>query len=239
MSESEVLAVDGDPREHTRRRIVEVAAELLARQGREAVTTRAVAERAGVQAPTIYRLFGDKDGLLDAMAEWGFQTYLAGKVNGPSSGDPVDDLRAGWDLHVAFGLANPGLYTLMYGDPRPGRASPAAVRAASILRAHIGRVAAAGRLKVREEQAANLMHASGCGTVLALLALPEGQRDLSWPPLAREATIAAITTDSPVLQTPGPVGAAVALRAVLPGTTVLTDGERTLMREWLDRVAAS
>jgi AcrR family transcriptional regulator len=36
--------------------------------GRRAVTTRAVAAGAGVQAPTIYRLFGDKDGLLDALA---------------------------------------------------------------------------------------------------------------------------------------------------------------------------
>ena len=95
-------------RDETRERIVATAAELLARDGREAVTTRAVAAAAGVQAPTIYRLFGDKTGLLDAVAEHGFQTYLAGKGARPESADPVEDLRAGWDLHVGFGLANPG-----------------------------------------------------------------------------------------------------------------------------------
>ena len=105
-------------RDATRERIVETAAALLARGGREAVTTRAVATAAGVQPPTIYRLFGDKVGLLDAVTEHGFRAYLADK--GVASADPVADLRSGWDLHVGFGLANPGLYALMYGDPGPG-----------------------------------------------------------------------------------------------------------------------
>jgi hypothetical protein len=37
---------------------------------------------------------------------------------------------------------------------------------------------------------------------------------------------------------PGPVGAATALRAVLDDVATLTLGERAVMREWLDRVAA-
>ena len=40
---------------------------------------------AGVQPPTIYRLFGDKVGLLDAVTEHGFQTYLADKGARPES----------------------------------------------------------------------------------------------------------------------------------------------------------
>src|SRR6476620_4467363 len=114
----------GNMRDATRERIVETAAELLAGGGREAVTTRAVAAAAGVQPPTIYRLFGDKVGLLDAVAEHGFQAYLRQKGERPAAGDPVEELRAGWDLHVGFGLANPGLYALMYGDPQPGAPSP-------------------------------------------------------------------------------------------------------------------
>jgi len=97
----------GNMRDATRERIVETAAELLARGGREAVTTRAVATAAGVQPPTIYRLFGDKVGLLDAVTEHGFRAYLADK--GVASADPVADLRSGWDLHVGFGLANPAV----------------------------------------------------------------------------------------------------------------------------------
>jgi AcrR family transcriptional regulator len=60
-----------------RAQIVEVAAGLLASGGRDAVSTRAVAAAAGTQAPTIYRLFGDKDGLLAAVLEYGFATYLS------------------------------------------------------------------------------------------------------------------------------------------------------------------
>ena len=52
-----------------RDRIVDAASALLASGGPSAVTTRAVAADAGVQAPTIYRQFGDKDGLLQAVAE--------------------------------------------------------------------------------------------------------------------------------------------------------------------------
>jgi AcrR family transcriptional regulator len=220
----------------TRERIVATAAELLARDGREAVTTRAVAAAAGVQAPTIYRLFGDKMGLLDAVAEHGFQAYLTGK--GVATTDPVADLRAGWDLHVGFGLANPALYALMYGDPRPGAASPAAARAMTMLHALVGRIAAVGRLRVAEEQAVHLVHAAACGCVLTLLATAECERDPALSGLAREAALAAVIADAPAVAAPGPVGAAVALRAALADTDVVTNGERGLLREWLDRIAA-
>jgi len=191
-----------------------------------------------VQAPTIYRLFGDKDGLLDEVTEYGFRAYLAQKAVRSTTGDPVDDLRAGWDLHVGFGLANPALYALMYGDPRPDSPSAAAVEAEHMLRRHIRRVAEAGRLRVGEEQAAHLFHAAACGTVLTLLGLVEEQRDPALSHLARDAALRAITIDAPVLKAPGPVGAAVALRAVLDGVAALTAGERAVMQEWLDRVAA-
>ncbi|OUD88107.1 HTH-type transcriptional repressor ComR [Clavibacter michiganensis subsp. michiganensis] len=122
-----------DPRAGTRDRIVDVAADLLRASGRAAVTTRAVSEAAGVQAPTIYRLFGDKEGLLDAVAEREMTRFSAAKaeaVRAAAAGaaDAVDDLRAGWDATIAFGLANPDLYALM-SDPARGPGSPA-VRAA-------------------------------------------------------------------------------------------------------------
>ncbi|MFD4527271.1 TetR family transcriptional regulator [Streptomyces sp. NPDC058470] len=109
-------AVDSDTaavgREQARQRVIEAAADLLAREGRDAVTTRAVAVAAGMQAPAIYRLFGDKDGLLEAVAEHGFAAFLATKNVEARPQDPIEDLRAGWDLAVEFGLANPAPYTL-------------------------------------------------------------------------------------------------------------------------------
>ncbi|MFC6005082.1 TetR/AcrR family transcriptional regulator, partial [Streptomonospora nanhaiensis] len=171
-------------------RIVQAATELLAEGGREAVSTRAVCARSGVQSPTIYRIFHDKQGLLDAVARQGFERYLADKAGLPASADPVEDLRRGWDLHVGFGLANPALYTLVYGDVRTGRQSPAAALGAAALAERVRRVAAAGRLRVSEERAAHLMHSAGRGLTLTLIELPEERRDPALSALAREAAIA-------------------------------------------------
>ncbi|HST84426.1 MAG TPA: hypothetical protein VLL08_21995 [Kineosporiaceae bacterium] len=52
------------------------------------------------------------------------------------------------------------------------------------------------------------------------------------------ACISAITTDDSTLETPGAVGAAVALRATLPDVTALTEAECGVLTEWLDRIAA-
>jgi AcrR family transcriptional regulator len=233
------LSVVSSPRDDLRARILSAAAELLVDGGRDALTTRSVAAAAGVQAPTIYRLFGDKSGLLDAVAEHGFATYLKQKKVREFSPDPVENLRAGWDLHVGFGLANPALFSLMYGDPRPGAEPAAAAVGHQILKQRIRDLAVAGRLRVSEERAAYLVRASGCGTVLTLLSMPEDRRDLGLSEVAREAVIAAITMESPAFESPGPAAAAIALRAVLPESIPLTGAERHLLEEWLDRLAVS
>lgn len=226
-------------RDDTRTRIISAAIDLLASGGRDALTTRAVADAAGVQAPIIYRLFTDKRGLVDAVAEYGFATYLQEKKGRGYSSDPVEDLRAGWDLHVEFGLTHSALYLLMYGDPRAGVKPPAAATAYEILKQHVRRVAVAGLLRVSEEKAANLIHASGCGVVLTLLAISEDERDMSLSQTARETVIAAITAKSLAIESPSLATAAIALRAVMPERTALTDAERHLLEEWLDRLAES
>ena len=207
------------------------------RTGAEAVSTRAVSAAAGVQAPTIYRLFGDKQGLLDAVAAHGFASYLATKTATEPGDDPVQDLREGWDLHVGLGLAHPALYRLMYARTGPG--SPAATAAVDVLAKHIGRIAEAGRLRVPEDRAVGLVRAVGEGTTLTLIATPEGQRDPLLATSAREAVIAAITTDAPALPDPGPVPAAAALRAALPDVDTLSAAELGVLREWLDRITGA
>jgi AcrR family transcriptional regulator len=224
----------------TRDRIVEAAAALLAEGGRSAVSTRAVSAAAAVQAPTIYRTFGDMQGLLDAVASHGFADYLRSKTARERHPDPVEDLRRGFDLHVGFGLAHPALYTLIYGEPRPGGGSPAQREAEVVLAGLVRRIAEAGRLRVSEERAAHLVHSAGCGITFTLIGLLPEDRDPALVELARESVLAAVTTDPPTPQGPdaGPVSTAVALRAVLPRLGALSDAERGLLREWLDRVAA-
>jgi AcrR family transcriptional regulator len=237
----------------TRDRIVAAAARLLTEGGRDAVTTRSVSGAAGVQPPTIYRLFGDMDGLLDAVASYGFAGYLRTKVEREHAADPVDDLREGWDLHTDFGLANPAFYALIYGDPHPGEQRTAAIEATAILRGLVHRVAAEGRLLVTERQAVDMIHNAGRGVTLGLIGTAPADRDRTVSDRVREAILAAVTTAPAADSTPvgGPTGRAaedpasaarhaIALNAALPGSGAdLTPAERAMLREWLGRIASS
>jgi len=227
-------------RDRTRQRILETAADLLKQGGRDAVSTRAVCLGAGVQSPTIYRIFRDKDDLLDAVASRGFETYLADKTGLEQTDDPVADLRRGWDLHIGFGLANPALYALIYGDARVGVESPAARQASAVLAGQIRRIAEAGRLRVTESAAAHLIHSAGCGMTFTLISIPPDERDLGLSAMARESAIAAITTDAtPTDERTQLISLAVAMRAVAPQLTRLSPTEQALLVEWMDRTLAA
>lgn len=223
------------PQTDLRQRILSAASELLTAGGTEAVTTRAVAEAAGVQTPALYRFFKDKSALLDALVEFGFAAYLASKPPAPDPGDPIAALRRGWDLHVEFGLSNPALYRLMYAD---GRLMPGAALAVYRRVQHqISRIAASGRLRLDETRAAQLLQSAACGLVFTLLNIPESERDMSLSAIARDAAFASITLEVPLVRTPTIAAAAIALRARLDGTDALTEMERGMMAEWLDRIA--
>jgi AcrR family transcriptional regulator len=230
----------GETLSETGQRIVRATADLLAAGGREAVSTRSISAAAGVQAPTIYRLFGDMRGLLDAVMSYGFAGYLEKKTSRERAADPVEDLRRGWDLHIGFGLANPALYALIYGNPQPGVEPTAAKRAAEVLDGLVHRVAKAGRLRVEANRAAQIIHSAGCGVTLTLIALPPEARDLAVSELTREAVLAAVTTDPPAAsngQTPL-ISSATTLKAGLQGSAVPLSGpEMALLNEWLDRIS--
>ena len=235
----------GEGGQAPRERILAAAVQLLAEGGREAVSTRAVMTLAKVQAPTIFRQYGDLRALLVQAASVGFAAYLADKAVQQLSADAVEDLRAGWDAHVAFGLAEPVVYALLYGDPRQGQRPAAVQQARSMLRSTVQRVAEDGRLTVPVELAVEMVDAAGAGVVLHLLVTAPEQRDQALSASVRDAVLAAMTT--PAETTPTPTGStvasrvttrAVALKAVLPeidGTW--TAGELHLLGEWLDRLA--
>jgi len=234
-----MIGFQAEPLSETGQRIVRAAADLLAKGGRDAVSTRSVSAAAGVQAPTIYRLFGDMRGLLDAVMSYGFAGYLEAKTSRERAADPVEDLRRGWDLHVGFGVANPALYSLMYGDPHPGTTPTAAKRAAEVLDGLVHRVAQAGRLRVDESRAAQIIHAAGCGVTLTLIATPPESRDPAVSELTREAVLAAVTTDAApsITEQSVLVTAAASLKAGLNGSSVPLNGpERALLGDWLDRI---
>jgi AcrR family transcriptional regulator len=226
-------------REEARERIVGAATTLLRDGGRDAVTTRAVSAAAGVQAPTLYRLFTDMSGLLEAVAADGFARYLTQKHSQELTEDPVDDLRRGWDTHVGFGLENPAHYLLMYGHPTPGSPSRAATQSLERLRMLVERIAVGGQLVVSVDTAVGMVHSAGVGLTLNLVGIPPEDRDPALADRLREAVISAITTASPS-STPTPSARAIGLKAVLDQTGDLySPGERALLDELLDRAAGA
>jgi AcrR family transcriptional regulator len=225
-------------RASTRDRIVRAATDLLADGGRAAVSTRSVSTAAGVQPPTIYRIFGDMDGLLDAVATQAFEDYLVDKRGLGETDDPLDDLRRSWDLHVDFGLSRPMFYTLVYGGPADDRASTLRAEALERLHGMIARVAAVGRLAMSVERATALMHANGIGLVLSQIVVPPADRDPELPAIAREATIRTITSG----KIPGRKdiqSQATRLRVALgnQSETPLSPTEQALLDDWLRRLA--
>ncbi len=226
-----------------RDRIVEAALSLLVQRGRDAVTTRNVAEAARVQPPVLYRIFGDKGGLLEAVAAHGFAAYLAKKRPPVPEDDPVEALRAGWDLHVQFGLDNPELYLLMYADPRPGAQGEAARQSFRMLAEHMGRVAAAGHLRVSAARACAVYHAGAVGVVLSLLAEEPNRRDAGLSHAVREQALAAVTTQAPAVPSPALATMANGLHALLEQSAGaprgFTGAETRLLLEWLRRLTDS
>lgn len=231
---SQVAHKPAQNRDQTRLALIEVATRLLRDAGPAAVTTRAVAAAAGVQAPTIYRLFGDKGGLLDAVAEHALTTYVSEKAAHRDGSDPIAELRSGWDTHIEFGLANPALFALLV-DPNRAQ-SPATMAGLQVLQARVHRVAAAGRLRVTEREAVALLHAAGTGAVLTLIATPRADRNLGLVDAMYDAVMGSILADRPERSDGATVSAAVALRAAMPSLRMLTAAERVLLAEWLDRV---
>ena len=227
-----------------RARILQAALSLLSTGGRDALTTRAVAEAAGVQPPVLYRLFRDKRGLLDAVAEYGFSLYLSEKRQPHSTEDPIQFLRDGWARHIQFGLTHSELYLLMYADPHLSAAGRPSQPAYPGLRRQMESIAAAGSLRIPVDRAADVFHAAASGVVLNLLSRAEKDRDMALSQVACEAALASILTDRPISPVSTVATAANTLRAQLigasaqpqPASNPFTEPEKALLLEWLARL---
>lgn len=220
----------------TRRAVLDAAAELIASGGTAALTTRAVAAKAAIQPPTLYRIFGDKRGLLDAVAQDRLARFVAEKEADQPHPDPVEELRRGWSRYVSFGLENPEVFAIMNEIGSPLAQSPASLAGMAALRRRVAQIAQAGRLRIAEERAVALVHASAVGIVTTFLALPPEERDQQMLALSRDAAIAAIVDVRAASQASGPVSHAIALRAHLDNAEALSPAERALLGEWLERL---
>lgn len=172
-------------------RIRVAALGLLREGGPAALTTRAICERAGVTAPTLYHHYGDKEGLLRTLAQAELRAFFAYKQRMRPSDDPTADVKRGWDDWIHFALELPHLVrALRAGGPAAG--APLREAAEAIAASRLERLAATSPLKVHPATGARVLVA-GANTVVQLLldGMPAGEvRALS--ELLRDGLVASL-----------------------------------------------
>ncbi len=102
--------------EKLREEILAAVSDLLDETNDEAaVSIRAIADRVGVTAPSIYRHFEDKDELLGAVCAVVFTQLTDGIAEAVASAtSPLDALAEAGRCYVEFGLAHPEHYRLVF-----------------------------------------------------------------------------------------------------------------------------
>jgi AcrR family transcriptional regulator len=220
--------------------IIEAAADLLSRSTTGDVSTRAVSEAAGVQQAVIYRQFGDKDTLLAAVVDYGFRQYIDAKQAALKSKDPLDDLRSGWDTHVAFAIAHPNFYRMFF-SPTLSVVPQAAEETLRLLLDVLHRLADQGRLLLPAETAGRMIMAANTGVALALITRPTLYPDAAFSPLVRDAVHAAVVSSTDTAARPGRARVAAASTLLSSfqeaAPAGFSDNEANLFRDWLGRVA--
>lgn len=108
MQGEELLRVTGDDGERTdaarnRRLVLDAAAEIVATCGPDRLTTDAVARRAGVGKGTVFRRFGNRAGLLHALADEAGRSFQQAFMAGPP---PLGPGAPPLERLIAFGEAS-------------------------------------------------------------------------------------------------------------------------------------
>ncbi|GAA0998603.1 TetR/AcrR family transcriptional regulator [Acrocarpospora macrocephala] len=230
------------PSAPVRDRLLLAGARLLEEAGDGDVSTRAVCELAGVQAPALYHHFGSKQGLLDDVVSHGFRRFLAARpaAGADAPSDPVDAIREAWDIHVQFGVEHPRFYGYIYTPV--GRETPCRVvsEVEAMILSTLEPAALHGQLTIPPAEAARQILAASSGVVLALIANSNESVDWELSRRTRDAILASITwpqADTPE-SAPTVSSTAIALDAALDSEgSPLGTAETALLHAWLRDLA--
>nr|NQU92530.1 TetR/AcrR family transcriptional regulator [Bacteroidota bacterium] len=99
-------------------RLLKTASEIISKEGLKKLTMRALSNQVGVSRTAPYRHFENKDALLLAIAEEGFNelTIRYQKINRDKSLDSLSRLQNIGLAYVEFAIKNPGAFRLMFGQ---------------------------------------------------------------------------------------------------------------------------
>lgn len=110
-------------------RILDACAELLDETGYEDLSTRAVAERAGVPIGSVYRFFSNKRAMAEALAHRNLDQYAARVTerlakSGTDGGGWREAMDVVVDEYLAMKRGAPGFALVEFGMPVPVTAPP-------------------------------------------------------------------------------------------------------------------
>jgi AcrR family transcriptional regulator len=224
--------------------MLKAAESLLQKSPVSDLSTRAVCEEVGVGVPVLYRLFGDKNGLISAVVDAVFERYLSRKRAQQPSDDPVDDVYTAWDNHVAFARRNSAVYRIAYAPSLTE--VPAAVDEARLLLVkRFVRCAAAGKLNTTPDEAAQAMMAACVGVNLSVLAHPATYFDPQLSRRVRDVVVGGLLVDTGARAARDPTANTLKTVALQMATlirqmpTALTGPEVTMMLQWLETISAT
>ncbi len=106
-------------RAETRERILDAAREMFVRDGYEATTMRAIADKLDYTATAIYHHFRSKEELMLELATSDFRALAGAFGQIGRIEDPIERLRRVGEAYVDFALAHPMQYQLMFMTPHP------------------------------------------------------------------------------------------------------------------------
>jgi AcrR family transcriptional regulator len=135
-----------------RAELCRVATERFARHGYDGVTMRQLADALGCSPKTPYRYFKDKADILATVRAAAFGRFAdALEKAAASSADPVERSRRAGRAYVAFALANPAAYRIMFDINGPDdiehpELATQSARARRFITRHAEDLAAAGLL---------------------------------------------------------------------------------------------
>ncbi len=131
--------------------LVSSAMQMLAEDGNDELSLRAVARHAGVSSAAPYRHFPDRMSLLSAIAAVGYRELMMHLVATQSAPATPNDLADVAVAYVGFALSRPGLFRVMFAEGCD-RTSPERVAAVAAVHGYLD--AAVGRVFTTDDPAA-------------------------------------------------------------------------------------
>lgn len=101
----------------TRHKIMDAAREMFVRNGYDATTMRAIADRIDYTPTAIYHHFRSKEALLTELTTQDFRALAQAFRETSQVTDPVEQLRRVGRAYIEFGVTHPMHYQLMFMTP--------------------------------------------------------------------------------------------------------------------------